>query len=171
SKARELLQNRLAKSTRTTYNAAWAKYSHYTSMNGFQTLPVTHNVLANWIAFELESNKVTTVKQYVSALRSIYIDKGLPVTVFSELSITRIFTGAHRLYGAQPIRERLEITKDVLLHILTHIDTSSFNGLNIHASFCVAFARFLRSSELTWDKWDHAKSLHPTFPGNRSSLQ
>src|SRR5437667_11672384 len=80
-------------------------------MNGFQMLPGTHNVLANWIAFELESNKVTTIKQYVSTLRSKHIDKGLPVTVFSELSITRIFTGAHRLYGAQPIHERLEITR------------------------------------------------------------
>ena len=169
SKARELLENRLAKSTRTTYNAAWAKYSRYTSMNGFQMLPVTHNVLANWIAFELESNKITTVKQYVSALRSKHIDKGLPITVFSELSITRIFTGAHRLYRAQPIRERLEITKDVLLQMLAHIDTSSFNGLNIHASFCVAFARFLRSSVLTWDKWDHAKS--PTSHISRQSVK
>ena len=98
-------------------------------MNGFQTLPGTHNVLANWIAFELESNKVTTIKQYVSALCSKHNDKGLPITIFSELSITRIFTGAHRLYGVQPIRERLEITNSILLQMLAHIDTLLFNGL------------------------------------------
>jgi hypothetical protein len=127
-------------------------------MNGFQSLPVTHNVLANWIAFELESNKITTVKQYVSALRSKHIDRGLPVTVFTELSITRIFTGARRLHGTPPIRERREITKDILLQMLTHIEISSFNGLNIYAAFCVAFAGFLRPGELTWDKWDHTES-------------
>ena len=99
--------------------------------------------MTNWIAFELESYKVTTIKQYVAALCSKHIDKGLPVMVFSELSIARIFTGAHRLYSVQPTRERLEITKDILLQMLAHINTSSFNGLNIYASFCVAFSRFL----------------------------
>ena len=53
--------------------------------------------------------------------------------------------------------------------MLAHIDTSSFNGLNIHASFCVAFAGFLRSRKLTWDKWDHAKS--PTSHISRQSVK
>ena len=34
------------------------------------------------------------------------------------------------------------------------IDTSSFNGLNLYASFCVAFAGFFRPGELTWDTWN-----------------
>ena len=62
-----LLQNGLAKSTRATYDAAWAKYHKYTMLSGHQSLPVTHNVLANWIAEEVQSNKVQTVKQYLSA--------------------------------------------------------------------------------------------------------
>ena len=140
-------------------------------MNDFQSLPVTHNVLAKWIAFELESNKITTVKQYVSVLRSKHIDKGLPVTVFSELSIARIFTGARCLHGTPPIRERREITKDILLQMLTHIDSSSFNGLNIYTAFCVAFAGFLRPGKLTWDTWDHAKSHASHICRNQSTSQ
>ena len=43
--------------------------------------------------------------------------------------------------------------------MLAYIDISSFNDLNIHISFYVTFAGFLRSDEFTWDEWDHAKSL------------
>ena len=128
---------------------------------------MTHNVLANWIAEEVQSNKVQTVKQYLSALRSKHIDKGLPVSVFSDPRITRILTGAQRTYGATPKRERLEITKDIVLKMLITIDTSTFNGLNVYASFCVAFSSFFRPGELTWDKWDPNNS-HLTHIARKS---
>ena len=79
----------------------------------------------------------------------------LSVTVFSDLSITRIFNGAQRTRGPQPQKKRLEITKNILLKMLAVVDTSSFNGLNIYAAFCVAFAGFLRAGELTWDQWNN----------------
>ena len=65
-----------------------------------------------------------------------------------------MLAGVQRRCGIQPTRERLEITKDILLKMLAVIDTSSFNGLNLFASFCVAFAGFFRAGELTWDTWD-----------------
>ena len=149
-----LLQTDSAKSTRATYDTAWTKYHKYTTLNGYQALPITYNALANWIAEEVQFNKVQTIKQYISALRSKHIDKGLPVTVFSNPGITRMLAGAQRIYGAPSKRERLEITKDILLKMLATIDSSTFNGLNIYASFCVAFSGFFRPGELTWDKWD-----------------
>ena len=42
--------------------------------------------------------------------------------------------------------------------MLTQIDTQTLNGLNLYASFCVAFAAFLRPGELTWDTWDPTTS-------------
>jgi hypothetical protein len=65
-----------------------------------------------------------------------------------------MLTGATNIQGARPIRERLEITKDILLRMLPQINTSTFDGLNVYASFSVAFAGFFRPGELTWDKWD-----------------
>ena len=129
---------------------------------------MTHNVLANWIADEATTNKASTVKQYISALRSKHVDKGLPTAVFSEPSIARILTGATRIQGAPHIRERLEITKDILLKMLPHIDTSTFDGSNIYASFCVAFSALLRPGELTWDKWD--PHLSPLTHVSRKSV-
>jgi hypothetical protein len=39
--------------------------------------------------------------------------------------------------------------------MLATVDTSSFNGLNIYAAFCIAFAGFFRAGELTWDQWNN----------------
>jgi hypothetical protein len=106
----------------------------------------------------VETNKVSSVKHYISALRSKHVDKGLPVTVFADLGVARILNGAQRTYGAQLVWERLEITKDILLKMLSVVDTSTFNGLNIYASFCVAFAGFFGAGEITWDRWQPATS-------------
>jgi hypothetical protein len=114
-------------------------------------------------------NKATTVKQYVSALRSKHVDKSLPTTVFSEPSIARILAGATKIQGARPIRERLEITKDILLKMLSQVNTSTFDGLNIYASFSVAFSGFFRPGELTWDKWDSNTS--PMVHVSRKSVR
>ena len=46
--------------------------------------------------------------------------------------------------------------------MLTTIDTSTFNGLNVYASFCVEFSSFFGPEELTWDKWD-PNNLHLTY--------
>ena len=122
-------------------------------------LLITHNILANWIAFELKSNKVIIIKQYISVLYNKHIDKDLPIIIFFELFITHIFTKIYHLYDTQSIHERLEIIKDILFQIFIYIDISSFNDLNIHISFYITFAKFLHSDKFTWDEWNHAKSL------------
>ena len=76
--------------------------------------------------------------------------------------------GALRIHGIQPIRERREITKDIILKMLATINTSTLDNLNIYASFCVAFAGFCRPSEITWEQWD---SQSPLTHVTRNSIQ
>ena len=63
-----------------------------------------------------------------------------------------------RIQEARSKWERLEIIKDILLKMLTQIDIQTLNGLNLYASFYIAFAAFLRSEELTWDTWNSITS-------------
>lgn len=77
----------------------------------------------------------------------------MDLALFSDERIKRIFRGAKRIVGIPSTRPRKEITKDILLAILLHLDTNLYDDLNIYAAFCTAFAAFLRCGEFTWDIW------------------
>ena len=139
-------------STRATYAVAWNKYKEYTLLNGYSTIPVTFETLVNWIAHLSELNRPESIRQYIAAIRSHLIDRGQSTAALDDPRISRMIKGALRIHGIQPVRERLEITKDILLKMLATIDSSTLNNLNIYASFCVAFAGFCRPSEVTWEQ-------------------
>jgi len=105
-------------------------------------------MIANWIAEEVETNKPETVKTYLAALRNHHIEGGFPTDAFDDPRITRVIKGSLRIQGTRPIRQRLDITKDVLLAIVNTLPVDH-DGINLRAAFCVAFAAFLRPSEFT----------------------
>ena len=135
----------------------------------YQSLPITHNILINWIAHESKSNKNSIIKQYISILHSKHIDMNLLIIVFFESSITCILTRIAKTQDIHFIHERLEIIKNILLKMLSHIDISTFNNMNFYVSFCIAFADFFRSNEFTWDKWNF--NISSIINVSRNSVQ
>jgi hypothetical protein len=89
----------------------------------------------------------------LTGLRSFHVDRGIPTTVFDDPRIKRIILGAQRVFGVTEIRERREITRDVLLAIVPTFNNNSYDDINLRAAFTVAFSAFLRPGEFTWDKW------------------
>jgi hypothetical protein len=114
--------------------------------------------VANWITEELEKNKPETVKIYISALRNHHLEKGYSSEALDDPRISRIIRGSLRIQGFKPIRKRLEITREILLAIISTL-THDHDDTNLRAAFCVAFAAFLRPSEFTWETWDGTSSL------------
>jgi integrase len=110
------------------------------------------------MANTLEKNKAETVKTYLTGLRSYHVDRGEPTDVFDDPRIKRIILGAQRVFGTTKIRERREITRDILLAIVPTF-TNSHDDINLRAAFTVAFSAFLRPGEFTWDKWDELSFL------------
>ena len=94
--------------------------------------------------------------------------------------ISCIFRGALRIHGTKPVRKRTEITKDILLAAIATFDSTTFDDLNLHTAFCVAFAAFLRPSEVTWDlgtqtphrlqEFPHSQSNSPKTGGGSSTI-
>ena len=72
--------------------------------------------------------------------------------VYSHPILQRIIAGLRRLYGEGDTRERQPITRDILLKLISRFDQTTFEGANLHAAFCLAFAGFLRMGEFTYDK-------------------
>lgn len=92
-----------------------------------------------------------TIKSYLTGIRSGQIDIGLAdLDVFHHPSLQRIVNGIKRLQGQRETRERLPVTRKVLIDLISQLDQSTKIGATLHATFCLAFAAFLRCWEFTY---------------------
>lgn len=112
--------------------------------------------LASWVAaLSTNKRKAKTIKAYLTGVRSAHIDLGYEdLTVFHSPQLQRIVNGIRRLQGEADSKERQPITKEILLQLLSEIDRSTKHGATIYASFCLAFAAFLRIGEFTYTTHD-----------------
>jgi hypothetical protein len=100
--------------------------------------------------------KPRTMKSYITGLRSLHVDMGLPTDgIFDHPRLQRIIQGSRRFHGEAGTRERLPITRDVLLKILQCLPRWRTDTIqaNLYAAFCLAFAGFLRVGEFTWSEY------------------
>ena len=68
--------------------------------------------------------------------------------------LQRVVAGIRKFRGEAKLHEREPLTRDLLLRVLSLLDTSSQFGATVHASFCLAFAGFLRIGEFTYSQSD-----------------
>ena len=69
--------------------------------------------------------------------------------MFHYPTLERIIQGICRLRREPKVKERLPITRFILLEVLALFDTTTRTGATFHAVFCLAFAGFLRIGEFT----------------------
>ncbi len=91
---------------------------------------------------------MSTVQRYLSGIRSHHVDLGFPTTVFTDERLKRVIAGARRIHVAIPHTPRDVISIDVLHSLVSSLNLSIFNDVNLHAAFCLAFAAFLRVDDL-----------------------
>ena len=99
--------------------------------------------------------KPKTIKGYLAELQSLCLNCTLDkaeLEVYSHPMLQRIIVGLQKLYGEGDTREHRPITRDILLKLISRFDQTNFEGANLHAAFCLAFAGFLRMGEFTYDK-------------------
>lgn len=167
SALRDLLSHGLAPSTRQVYRVGRATFERFAAFNRFTpAFPVQFEVLAQFIAASAkETSTAATTITYVTHLRSHHIDRGFATNIFNDERIKRILRGAARKYGKNPVRERLEITKDILRPLLQNL-CITHDDINLRAGFCTTFAGFLRMGEFTWSSRDHQSFIHHLSRGS-----
>jgi hypothetical protein len=90
--------------------------------------------------------KEDTMENYVSAIRSYHIDRGLTTKVFDSKRQKRIIRGASA-FKNQTRKPRLPITRLILVSICEDILTNLID-LNLRAAWLLAFTALLRIGEI-----------------------
>lgn len=93
-------------------------------------------------------------------LKTWHIDLGLSTTSFGN-QLERALRGIKRLRGVKQAKAKMPITLPILRRLLSHLPQlfTGRNFLALRAAFTLAFACFLRSGEVTFEKFDPSYHL------------
>ena len=113
-----------------------------------------------------------TIKGYIAGVRSSLVDLGLDdLDAFHHPLLERAIAGIKRFNGEADKRERLPITRDILIKLINKFDQTSLVGATLHAAYCLAFAAFLRSGEFTYAKKDRSDPAFAAYNLTRQSAR
>ena len=91
-----------------------------------------------------------TIKSYLSAVRSLHIDEGLPFDACESESVHRVIRGIKRFYGEKARSPKLPVLLGTLQRLTaTSGDLSNRFNAVFDAAIKVAWAGFLRCGEFT----------------------
>ena len=107
------------------------------------------------------THKPQSIKLYLSAIRTLYLEHGLPDPTSEAVNLRRLMRGIKRVHG-NTIDSRLPITPSLLRCFRSFLTLSYPDHLTLWAAILLAFFAFLRSGELLSL---HRSDLHRTADG------
>lgn len=145
----------LASSTRRTYSCAQEKFVNFCIMTGHLSpygspCPASEWTLCLFAIFLADSLRHSSIKVYLSAVRSLHVNQGFPDPLENCLRLQRVVRGIKCSQGALPSRPRLPVSSNILRIIYSAIDLKLFDDVMFWAACLLAyFVFFLRSAEFT----------------------
>ena len=149
---RTYLQAALAPSTRATYNSATRTFISFAlrfnciHANG-TLLPASEETLMLFVTYLSYTLKAQSIKLYLSAIRNLHIEQGLPNPFTDALQLRYLVRGIKRIHGCS-VDSRLPITPHLLRRFSLSLNLTHTDHTTLWAAMLVAFFGFLRSSEL-----------------------
>jgi hypothetical protein len=105
--------------------------------------------LGAFAAFTARRIQAVSVGKYISAIRSLHIDRGLADPTDGALTLQRILRGIRRKGKHLPAAPRLPITAAILISIRTFLNLRHRMDVVFWAAATTAFLGFLRCGEFT----------------------
>ena len=148
-----LMFHGLAKSTRKTYSSSqrrflefcyWSKLIHD---NG-SPLPASEQTLMLFAAHLSRTIKASSIKVYLSGVRSLHIEHGFNNPLENCFRLERVLRGIKRIQGTG-IRQRLPITISILRKLSGILNLNNYSDSLFWAACLTGFFGFLRCGEFT----------------------
>ncbi|KAF5384159.1 hypothetical protein D9615_003180 [Tricholomella constricta] len=117
-------------------------------------LPATDKSIVEWACHLGDRGlQPKTIKSYLSAVRSLHVDEGLPFAACESETVRRVIRGIKRYRGERERSPKLPITPS-LLQRLASISGDLSDGFNVSfdAAIKTAWSGFLRCGEFTLDR-------------------
>jgi hypothetical protein len=161
----------LARSTRSSYKAARESYEYFCANRGIDAFPIHLSPLIEWVSLraigshERFQNQITadTISNYISALRSVHVDRGLGTEVFQDETLRRAIAGVRRRQPKTDVDQAEPITLPILKKLINvDVDTShmttdqAIDELNFVTAAVTCYAGFMRSGEITYEAKDRS---------------
>ncbi len=90
----------------------------------------------------MQTAKPDTAKSYISTIRSVHNERGIPSPTFNDPHIDLVIKGGKHTYSEGVKKIRLPLTGTILLRILPQLCPTE-QDINIKAALSMAFAAFL----------------------------
>jgi len=144
----------LAQSTHRSYSSAQKKFIDFCYTSGHLSssgspCPADEWTLCLFATMLAESLRHSSIKVYLSAVRSLHIDQGFADPLQNCLRLQRVVRGIKRMQGVARTNMRLPVTCEVLRLIRSSLDVTAYNDCMFWAACTMAYFGFLRSAEFT----------------------
>ena len=143
----------LASSTRSSYRSGQKNFLEFCSQLGKihqsgSPCPAEEWTLCLFATFLASSVQHSTIKVYLSAVRSLHIEQGFSDPLVDCLRLQRVLRGIKRTQGDSSSL-RLPITDDIMMVIVRALDLIHPDHCMFWAACNLAYFGFLRSAEFT----------------------
>ena len=144
----------LAPSTCCTYSCAQEKFVNFCFMSGHLSpygspCHASEWTLCLFATYLADSLRHSSIKVYLSAVRSLHVDQGFPDPLENCLRLQRVVRGIKRSQGALSSRPRLPVSSNILCIIYSALNLNSFDNVMVWAACLLVYFGFLRSAEFT----------------------
>ena len=151
----------LAPSTRKSYASGRRKFYDFCRHAGRlhqdgSPCPAEEWTLCLFVSFLADSVQHSSIKVYLSAVRSLHIEQGFPDPLINCLRLQRVLRGIKRSQGSSAT-QRLPVTDSILFVIHQALDPSSFDHCMFWAACTLGYFGFLRQLSLPF-------RILPVFP-------
>lgn len=130
-----------------------------------QYLPATASAILEWAAFLGKRGlQPKTIKGYISSIRSLHVDAGLPFDVCESPTLQRLIRGIKRFHGEKARQPKLPITLDIFQRLVAVSgDLNQLFNAEFDAASKTAWSGFFRCGEVTVpDNGKFDPSIHLT---------